>query len=610
MLDIKQIKGKVDFCIITIREDEFEAVLQRFSPTATVEGRRRYGLSYLKTNDNAEYVIALARCHEQGTGEGQNIAHDLIEDLDPQWLLLVGIAGGVPADEHTLGDVVAALRLHDFTITARLEGADGSKNEFAITGGPMHRQVQDLLAYLPAMSSDLGDWNSDSSIGLPTPPVKITKQNLYGDDEWKKRVRESLKRHFGKKNRIPRVITGAIASSDSLVKDTGTVKEWRQAARQLIAVEMELAGIYRAARQKDKEYPILAIRGISDIVGFKRHPDWTSYACHTAAAFAYALLKTKPIEPRSSQGSKLARASSTIAGEKVSELEEAQPLSTPSVLRKQELLISNLLSVTKLPEYYYAAPTSYKDRKEVWYALDSLGVKPKVDWIVKSHTLYSFHNLDEEPWNKIISGPASHEPTTPWAMTTDQARQNEFVELLNRCLIQKGEEGELLYRRKLDLLYFAPTPEKITRSIATRSLKMESSHEVVSAYGKNKEGTGPRYFKHHAFRWKFYRIDGQWYLEITPTYHYTIDGEHIYWKYEDLLSGIKRMENNNAVRGQVLMWADYLREHGGMFAQKYPFLEFGFLKEFKVDFGIDDDEWKEKESVDDPNQYSLLTEEL
>lgn len=94
LVDIKRLKHKVDFGIITIREDEFEAVLQRFPLAATTEGRRRYGLSNLQTYDGAEYVIALARCHEQGTGEGQNIASDLIEDFDPQWLLLVGIAGG------------------------------------------------------------------------------------------------------------------------------------------------------------------------------------------------------------------------------------------------------------------------------------------------------------------------------------------------------------------------------------------------------------------------------------------------------------------------------------------------------------------------------------
>lgn len=36
---------------------------------------------------------------------------------------------------------------------------------------------------------------------------------------------------------------------------------------------------------------------VGDVVGFKRDPDWTAYACETAAAFAKAFLLTRPIEP-------------------------------------------------------------------------------------------------------------------------------------------------------------------------------------------------------------------------------------------------------------------------------------------------------------------------
>jgi nucleoside phosphorylase len=64
--------------------------------------------------------------------------------------------------------------------------------------------------------------------------------------------------------------------------------------RQVVAVEMESAGIYKATHGR---VPFLAIRGISDVVGFKRDPDWTAYACETAAAFAQAFLRTQPIKP-------------------------------------------------------------------------------------------------------------------------------------------------------------------------------------------------------------------------------------------------------------------------------------------------------------------------
>jgi hypothetical protein len=41
------IKGQVDFAIITIREDEFKAILQRFPPDDLIDGQRRYSLSFL-----------------------------------------------------------------------------------------------------------------------------------------------------------------------------------------------------------------------------------------------------------------------------------------------------------------------------------------------------------------------------------------------------------------------------------------------------------------------------------------------------------------------------------------------------------------------------------
>jgi nucleoside phosphorylase len=66
-------------------------------------------------------------------------------------------------------------------------------------------------------------------------------------------------------------------------------------ARQIVAVEMESSGIYKATHER--KVPFLAIRGISDVPGFDRDPDWTAYACETAAAFAQAFLRTRPIEP-------------------------------------------------------------------------------------------------------------------------------------------------------------------------------------------------------------------------------------------------------------------------------------------------------------------------
>jgi tetratricopeptide (TPR) repeat protein len=104
------------------------------------------------------------------------------------------------------------------------------------------------------------------------------------------------------------VTAGAIGSSDRLIKDTRVLATFLlRAARQVLAVEMESAGVYRAA--SGRGVPCLAIRGLSDVVGFKRDPGWTAYACHSAAAFTLAFLRTRPIAPTpAAQGGRGARA--------------------------------------------------------------------------------------------------------------------------------------------------------------------------------------------------------------------------------------------------------------------------------------------------------------
>lgn len=298
------LRGKVDFGIITVREDEFKAVLRQFPSEDNIKGQRNYALSRVQAGGPESYLLAIVRCTEQGQGEAQAVATDLINDLDPHWLLIVGIAGGVPDDDFTLGDVIAAMRLHDFSVGAVLEG---ETSEYSVGGGRIHKAVRTLLAHLPAMQAELEDWNSDEAVGMPRPTVQFDDRSFYGSSQWKQKVKKSIEHHFERSEtkRLPLYTTGAVVSSNQLVRSPQLIQQWRKSARHLRAVEMELGGIYRAAERMEFEYPVLAIRGISDIVGFNRSGEWTSYACLTAAAFTRALLramlKNGNPEPRSVQ---------------------------------------------------------------------------------------------------------------------------------------------------------------------------------------------------------------------------------------------------------------------------------------------------------------------
>jgi nucleoside phosphorylase len=220
-------------------------------------------------------------------------ARDLLDDLSPRFVLVVGIAGGAPSSEFSLGDVVISSRIVDTSVEAV---KDSGSRTYAHGGGPLDPEAAGLAADIKAMIADgeLDGWNTEVAIGRPRPPVDLSPGKLYGTKASKAKLRTDLERHFGGTPRAPLAVTGAISSSDRLVKDTALLARWQESARQVIAVEMESAGIYKATHGR---VPFLAIRGVSDVVGYERHPDWTAYACETAAAFTRAFLLACPTKP-------------------------------------------------------------------------------------------------------------------------------------------------------------------------------------------------------------------------------------------------------------------------------------------------------------------------
>jgi nucleoside phosphorylase len=283
---------KVDIGILTIRDDEFRAVLDAFPSKAGIfkGADREYTLRHADVGNGERYTIAVLRQVEQGNGEAQDAARALIDDLAPRLVLVVGIASGLPSDDVMLGDVVISTRIQDFTVEARKAGQEPT---YAATGGPIAKALAAAVANLAGREDELGDWTA----ALPSsPPVTWTRKGqLYGPPPWQRELRAKLEHHHGKGStpRAPVYVAGTIASSDRLVKDPKLLFPWITTARDLRAVEMESGGAYRAARER---CPMLAIRGISDIIGLKRAAAWTKFACASAAAFTRAFLRTRPVD--------------------------------------------------------------------------------------------------------------------------------------------------------------------------------------------------------------------------------------------------------------------------------------------------------------------------
>jgi hypothetical protein len=76
-------------------------------------------------------------------------------------------------------------------------------------------------------------------------------------------------------------------------------------------------------------------------------------------------------------------------------------------------------------------------------------------------------------------------------------------------------------------------------------------------------------------------------LEFTWRAGLAVRAEH--------LQGIKRLERNPAVFGQVL-WADYLRRQTrGLFSSEYPLLTFGNLATVDIPSSVPDEIWYQGE---------------
>lgn len=273
---------RIDVGIITIKEEEYAAVLEKLAPAETARGNNRdYDVATVGTPQGF-CRVAITRCVHQGNAHAQSTTTELLSDLEPGFVLVVGIAGGVPTIDFCLGDVVVSDYIQDLTYED--SGTEAGGRSFNALGGLLHPNATRIVERLRGIERTAGPWNQTEHIGVPRPD--LAGHHTTDDSEWNADITAALQQHVGKS--APIAIARKIASSDRLIKDPELLKTWRKVLKAVSAVEMESAGVYIPCQRNN--VPVLAIRGISDIVGWKRNNAWTRYACHAAAAYARMLI--------------------------------------------------------------------------------------------------------------------------------------------------------------------------------------------------------------------------------------------------------------------------------------------------------------------------------
>jgi hypothetical protein len=273
-------------------------------------------------------------------------------------------------------------------------------------------------------------------------------------------------------------------------------------------------------------------------------------------------------------------------------LDWAVPASTGIYLQpppKAESLATNLLRVEHLGPYIYAAPSDVRGWSDVNARLRAAGRDLVDDVAWRSNTLFSFRRLDQPPLDALVDDAPERFDVEEFAEAESDDDRHLVVRLLNNTL-KDMFRGHLSWHRDRQFFYFPATADLQPRKV--RVDKRGTGRTVFQRYSSEDASDRSTYYRHYALRAQFQRIDEGWVLALEPTYHFTVDGRTESRYAPELLSGIKRLERQQAVAHLVRFWAGYLRGDYDLFSTRDPRIRFGTLAQVDVDRGIDDAYWK------------------
>lgn len=263
----RPLRGRIGSCrvaVLTVTPEEFLALRDCLETGANLVGTEYYVREMLRSQ---EYDVVVRRASGQTNLLSAEATGDFIEDFRPEFIFLVGTAGGHSGrDELCLGDVVVA----DF---------------IDYSGYVKYKDGQVLARKNP---------HDHPSLYLRQ---KFAEPLRTDPEAWRQRI--NCQRPD---NGEPKVLIGGLVAGDILMGDAGYPEQRRilSAFDKALAFEMEAVGVARAvfkSRSSVHYNPqFMVVRGISDLVDRDAAENqatreaWTPYAVATAGAFTQVLV--------------------------------------------------------------------------------------------------------------------------------------------------------------------------------------------------------------------------------------------------------------------------------------------------------------------------------
>ena len=250
------------------------------------------------------------------------------------------------------------------------------------------------------------------------------------------------------------------------------------------------------------------------------------------------------------------------------------------------------------------------DRAIVWAALKLKGLSFSSDWVVRSGSIITFHNLKDETLAlSALVEPGTADPI-PWRTYITKANQELDVDHLNivKELLRTTLQAQLRHRRIIwqhqERLFNFIDPER-NASEKRKEIRKEAwsrgrkdGRIVYRVHRWEDDPERIKFHEHLAFEASFDLYDSQWFMAIKPDWFCSYDGYKKSRLHKGRVSFLKRNEHNSDVLESLLFITEILQKD-----QKKPLLKdvrlppiaLGDLVTLPDSPSIDDAEWLQQD---------------
>jgi nucleoside phosphorylase len=236
----------VDFAIVVASHRELKAVQQAFPElkhiAAVPATSQTYYCGHIPTVRGGAYRVVVTLLHSIGNLEAAQTTAVLIREWNPRFIIVTGLAGGLARSSQNFGDIAVS---------------------------------DSIVYYEQAKVRSTGlDYLNRQFVADPT---LLSGVRNVTDSSWRMRLPA---RPDGQEPNffLPAIHVGAVASGEKIIAGGQEADRLRFSQRNLIAVEMESAGVASAALSAIKKVGFITIRAICDFADGSKSDDWRDYA--------------------------------------------------------------------------------------------------------------------------------------------------------------------------------------------------------------------------------------------------------------------------------------------------------------------------------------------